>query len=52
MNIMPKSVKNNPVTVGKRKEGDAAANKKSGPPKKKYRYECSAEGCTKHVVSG
>ena len=36
----------------KRKEVDLAANIGSGPPKKRVRKRCSAEGCTNNIQNG
>eukprot|EP00984_Skeletonema_dohrnii_P016933 scaffold7615_cov86-Skeletonema_dohrnii-CCMP3373.AAC.3 len=50
---MSKRVSNIPSAGDKkRKEVSVAANNESGPPKKKHRYECSAEGCTNIVQIG
>eukprot|EP00577_Skeletonema_sp_RCC1716_P000343 CAMPEP_0113432174 /NCGR_PEP_ID=MMETSP0013_2-20120614/34015_1 /TAXON_ID=2843 ORGANISM="Skeletonema costatum, Strain 1716" /NCGR_SAMPLE_ID=MMETSP0013_2 /ASSEMBLY_ACC=CAM_ASM_000158 /LENGTH=94 /DNA_ID=CAMNT_0000321291 /DNA_START=32 /DNA_END=313 /DNA_ORIENTATION=+ /assembly_acc=CAM_ASM_000158 len=51
---MPKRVnKIPPAGHKKRKEVvGVSANNGSGPPKKRYRYECSAEGCTNHAKKG
>eukprot|EP00985_Skeletonema_marinoi_P001037 scaffold430_cov73-Skeletonema_marinoi.AAC.1 len=51
---MPKRVnKIPPAGHKKRKEVvGVSANNESSPPKKRYRYECSAEGCTNHAKKG
>ena len=51
---MPSPTKKIPSAAGKkRKQVDIkSANDGSGPPKKKHRYECSADGCTNRAING
>eukprot|EP00986_Skeletonema_menzelii_P010678 scaffold5299_cov73-Skeletonema_menzelii.AAC.1 len=51
---MPSPIKKIPSAAGKKRKQvvSKSANDGSGPPKKKYKYYCSADGCTNKVVQG
>ena len=53
INIMPERVKNIPPAGDKkRKEVSVSATNESGPPKKRYLYECHDDDCTNIVKKG
>eukprot|EP00986_Skeletonema_menzelii_P004450 scaffold1518_cov113-Skeletonema_menzelii.AAC.2 len=51
---MPSPSKKIPSAAGKKRKQvvSKSANDGSGPPKKKHRYECSADGCTNRAING